>query len=159
MNVINLSLSGISKKEINNCINLLPEKYKNIDIKIIIFSSKFQVLLYNLFTGRKTTKHSIGDFNSYHNSIRCYKHKMPKDNNIKIRIVDVLMHELRHKIQTLNYPDKYAKDNKNYIPFGDGYGEQWIEIDANRFSRRILNMNKSAISQILNIEATWNIDK
>lgn len=49
LNIINYS-NNILINELKDCLNLLPNKYKNLDTKIIIFDNFSRYLLYNLKT-------------------------------------------------------------------------------------------------------------
>lgn len=49
LNIINYS-NNISTNELKNCLNLLPNTFKTLDTKIIIFDSFSRYLLYNLKT-------------------------------------------------------------------------------------------------------------
>src|SRR5437879_3455932 len=112
----------LRKKEIQQCVDLLPDKYKNLDVNVIIFGNKIHEIIYNFFACRYTTKGSAGDFSSYHNTIRCFSHRMHKDKYFKISVLNILLHELRHKIQSTYSSEKYKSENKNYIQLGNnGY--------------------------------------
>lgn len=145
----------VTSKDIKHIIDLLPNRYKNLDVKIEVFGNRFYLWMYNFLKTRTTHNASVADFNEYHKSIRIYAHKEVEDKYLKLRVCYSLLHELRHKMQTIKFPTKYSIDNQNYIPAGEGYSTQWIEKDANKFARRVMKLHKNKISKIYNLDEEW----
>lgn len=147
----------IKKKEVAEFINLLPDRYKNLDVRIELYGSRLHLILSQFFNKRSKHKDACGDFFESHNLIRCFLYKFSKNKYFKINIFGALLHEIRHKYQSVYFTEKYYKDQLDYIPSGENYLNQWIEKDAYRFARRVMNLYKDKINEIIGFDEDWRV--
>lgn len=149
----------IKKREIEEFIKLLPSRYRELDVKVEVYGSRLHLEISQLINGRKKSLLSLADFNPVENSIRVFTYMFIKDKYYKIRIFESLLHELRHKYQSIYFKEKFETEAANYINSGEGYSEQWIERDANKFARRTMNLYKNKINEIISFDEDWIIEK
>jgi hypothetical protein len=145
----------ISKEEIEKCINsLLGKKYLALDINIKVYKSKYE-LWKDIILGRASNCGKIsGNFNSFTDEIKIYifNIKIKNISILRLQILYNILHEIRHNYQKYYCSKKFNLDCNNYINIGSNYDKQWIEIDANRTARIIMNKRKDIINKILDIE-------
>lgn len=135
----------ITQKEILECVNLLNNKYKNTTNNIKFYRNK----LHAMFSYYKNHEFNKNDFKSIINGATCaayltgskmihvYSFNIKKHTEkkyLKQHIIYSILHEIRHNYQSIYAPKKFNREANYYISSGEGYSQQWIERDANKFA-------------------------
>lgn len=157
----------LSNNQIQDLINLLHKKYRNMDIKVYILKNKWQSLIYYPIFKKLQTEYI---FKKLTYGIALYKYnkiflfpfnyKM-KDKKIKaLNVIATIYHEIRHKYQEKNFPVKHLRYSLNAkcSLTSSNYNKQWQEKDAIGFSNKILINNYQKISKIIDYD-DWKIIK
>lgn len=157
----------ITDEEIQQCINLLDEKYHS-GYKLKVITTKLQFIFWYIITGRKLesmkylyevlTCKSRGCYFTNSKIINIYEfnYKNIPDRFFKQTIIFDIFHEIRHYYQDTYMRYKFNNNFNNYIRVDKvGYGSQPIERDANKFAGRMCKKHKDKISDILNIYSDW----
>lgn len=161
----------LKQNKIYKCIDLLHNDYKIMNTKIYVYNSKLSLFLHFLLN----TKSKLGfkDIKMVYGGKCCGLHcentiylftfnrkNINKDIS-KLSIIYDLYHELRHAYQYKYKAKKFNKYMQNYVNCMEhGYHDQWIERDANAFSRRMFKKYKNELNNILNIKnKNWFIIK
>jgi len=73
---------------------------------------------------------------------------------IKLDLVDTLYHEMRHLYQATYLHERYMMAEKQYniVSLDENYEENWIEQDANRFAKKMIEQHQEKIQEILEIK-------
>src|SRR5690625_3061172 len=143
----------IKRSEVEDLINLLPERYSKLDVKISVYGSRIHSFCTRLLTGRRKGKYTMADFDQHRNEIRIFPYEISKKHYgsyFKVVVFSLILHELRHKYQWVHFRDR-CPSNDEYITHGEGYHKQWIEKDAHRFARRVTNLYREGINEVLKI--------
>ena len=174
-----MNLRFINEDELDECLKLLDPKYHNLNIKIKFYYNRLHVFVdylrgeYNKEDFKLVMKSegTCACYRPYINqgiNILVYSFNRNKyyqfwNNEIKYKKIQVMYdiyHEIRHAYQHQFAPKKFNEERIAYISSGEGYSEQWIERDANRFSRAMMGRHKDSISKIVNLESKkWNVGK
>jgi hypothetical protein len=169
----------ITDKEIKECLKTLKREYKNMNMNIIVFRSKWQVLFNYLyltflpFTSEIFWGHWEDVKNAWKvitggvhygcgniiylfpfNYVKTYKN--PK--LLKLQIMHCLLHELQHAHQRI-YGSEFYNNNQNKIKVGEkNYEQQPLEIDADNFASEVIKKHKKKFDEIIKYK-NWNIVK
>lgn len=163
----NYAYNFISNDEILKCINLLPSRYKQMNVIIKVFNNKVITFWDWIIFLRKDNdinmlksilNKNIGGLCGYKiDGIRLFAfnyHLSINNNYNKYFLIKTLLHELRHHYQKTYFPTKYNNAMNKYVCPTEShlrYKNQWIEQDANNFTKYIIKKNKNQIYKILNI--------
>lgn len=166
--VIKCKSKLISKIEVKEILKLLHSDYSDLGMYIEVHNSTYHTFLrmmnpfnrsidYSTYTGAYNhvyaANHFMGNIDLF-----SYNHLKTKSGaiDLKLYIINDLLHEVRHAYQIKHKKDKYNQCHKNYINGGStGYEEQWVERDANAFATRMMNKYHSEINNILGISYNW----
>lgn len=155
---------NITNEQIQKCINLLPNKYRNLDIEIIFISNKWQSLKYIYL---KEFYHNIPETFSglirgtsciYYNRIFMYTCNFYFNEDYlkeveKLRLINSLYHEIRHQWQRQKMKREFKRYNlNNEYKNKVSYKKQWHEIDANNFASHFSLKFSNQIAKILDIK-------
>lgn len=145
----------ISTKQFNQCVKLLPDKYKHLNIDITVLSYKLEFLkyiwvenmlakLYNVFTNKLNgtscnhcNKIFICAFNFWIQDDFEYS-KMQK-----LKVIETLYHEIQHQYQRQTINNFHVSKR---VPYHD----RWEEKDAKKFASKMMNNNYNKISKLFN---------
>lgn len=170
--MINNKSKLISDAEIRSVLDLLHSDYRELDASIDIHGRRLHTLLQmtklsHLGSHKSLMEGYRGEIGGYQsgNRVVLFSHLYGRRTRnekyriecFKLLLVGSILHEIRHVWQMVHKKKKYKTAARNYIDAsGDGYDSQWIERDANNFTQRVMNNNKSEINEILGIEFEWD---
>lgn len=158
--------SLLTNQQLYRILSLLHSSYNDLGLTISIYSNWKQVLKDWLNPFREIIKYDELKLTVFKKasgierggviSIFPYLYKKDFSHEIlKLKIVYVLFHEIRHSYQRKYFKKRYDINILKYVDKGHGYESQWIERDANHFAQRLMNKNISEINRILDIEFEW----
>jgi hypothetical protein len=148
------------------CLELLKDKYKKYPLRIRFYNNKFSVRLSHHvdfeFTDhdyKNILKDNVGaSYNKFSEKISVFTFEYKNRQYKKLEILFAILHEIRHNYQSIKAHKKWMKDDVCYISAGyEGYDKQWIERDANRFTKAFMRVHHSKISEILNVKDDWKV--
>lgn len=160
--IINYS-NNIRDEYLSEIINMLPNKYKELNVDIYILNSRFDKFKFieNYSKPWIEELFDIGVMGCYNISTKrifiygnkfdkCYKNE--SEEKIIIRKTFSLLHEIRHAYQ-YEYMKDFIKSNKtNNFKYVFKYNQDKREIDANEWARDILN---GELNELIENEIGW----
>lgn len=160
LKIVNYAPAEISNEELKEFLDLVPEKYTCLPTTITIHINKNKAMEDYINDYGDIFKYinirEGGNYITINNKIRIFVFNLLRLGHVKLTILHIVLHELRHRYQHQHAFNLTKKQTITTIDMENCLNKN-IESDANSFASYIMEKHKSKINNIININNDWKV--